>query len=372
MISRRSALRTLTVTVAAAASVAGAAGFTAPVHAGEQGQGPAPHGNGGMNVYVQSNAADGNAVLAFRSDGSEIGAFATGGSGSGAGLGSQGAVTASADGDHLFAVNQGSATVSAFAVRPDGRLRLLDSAETGENPVSVATRGSGVYVVGGDTVTAFRLLGDRLATRGSRPLSSQGSNPAQIGVVPGGRALIVTERNTNTIDVLPLDAFGRPGPATATAATGVTPFGFAFGRGGVAVVSNASAGEAGGSTVTGYEVEHNRVRNTTPAIPTGQSAACWVAVDETGRYAYVANAGSGTMSSLAVQPDGSLKLIDGAAATPGGAPIDAEVGGSVLWVLDSSQGHVSAIPLKDGGSLGSPVVPISGLPASTSGLAVIR
>ncbi|MET9411062.1 hypothetical protein ABZX90_35665 [Streptomyces sp. NPDC002935] len=97
MISRRSTLRTLMGSAAAAASVVGATAFTAPALAADRGQGDERYGNGAATIYVQSNAADGNAVLGFRSDGSPIGSFATGGKGSGAGLGSQGAVTAGAD-----------------------------------------------------------------------------------------------------------------------------------------------------------------------------------------------------------------------------------------------------------------------------------
>src|SRR2546423_5091107 len=61
-------------------------------------------------VYTLSNRAKGNAVLVFRreSDGSlsPAGRFTTGGTGTGAGLGSQGAVVL--HGDRLFAVDAGS------------------------------------------------------------------------------------------------------------------------------------------------------------------------------------------------------------------------------------------------------------------------
>src|SRR5207248_7379662 len=63
-------------------------------------------------VYVMSNAPAGNAVLAFdrAANGalSPAGSYATGGNGTGAGLGSQGALVLSADGRWLLAVNAGS------------------------------------------------------------------------------------------------------------------------------------------------------------------------------------------------------------------------------------------------------------------------
>ena len=60
-------------------------------------------------VYTESNSASGNQVLAFdrAGDGSLTagGLFATGGSGTGAGLGSQGALALTQGGRFLYAVN---------------------------------------------------------------------------------------------------------------------------------------------------------------------------------------------------------------------------------------------------------------------------
>src|SRR5438270_12085354 len=71
-------------------------------------------------VYTSSNAVGGNSVLAFNRapDGSltAAGAVSTGGLGTGAGLGSQGAIALDEDGNRLFVVNAGSNDVSALAV----------------------------------------------------------------------------------------------------------------------------------------------------------------------------------------------------------------------------------------------------------------
>src|SRR5258707_15868288 len=75
-------------------------------------------------VYVMSNAPAGNAVLVFNrtADGAlaPAGSYATGGTGTGAGLGSQGALVVSDDQHWLLAVNAGSNSVSVFEVRHDG------------------------------------------------------------------------------------------------------------------------------------------------------------------------------------------------------------------------------------------------------------
>jgi hypothetical protein len=80
-------------------------------------------------VYVLTNSPAGNAVLLYGrgGDGSltPAGSFATGGVGSGTGLGSQNAVIVSDDHRRLFAVNAGSNTISSFRIRPH-QLRVLD------------------------------------------------------------------------------------------------------------------------------------------------------------------------------------------------------------------------------------------------------
>jgi 6-phosphogluconolactonase len=75
-------------------------------------------------VYTLSNSPAGNAVLAFpRAANGSLGApvpYPTGGNGTGAGLGSQGAVVLSKTRHELFAVNAGSNSVSLFSVTNDG------------------------------------------------------------------------------------------------------------------------------------------------------------------------------------------------------------------------------------------------------------
>ncbi len=74
-------------------------------------------------VYTMSNAPSGNAVLAFEQRSDTLvpaGSFPTQGTGSGGGLGNQGAIVLSDDGETLFAVNAGSDEVSVFQVYDHG------------------------------------------------------------------------------------------------------------------------------------------------------------------------------------------------------------------------------------------------------------
>src|SRR2546428_10575484 len=80
-------------------------------------------GGSAGNVYTETNTASGNAILAYARSASGAlslsATYPTRGLGSGAGLGSQGAVTVSDDGSWLYAVNAGSNDVSAFAIESD-------------------------------------------------------------------------------------------------------------------------------------------------------------------------------------------------------------------------------------------------------------
>ncbi|HEX9389416.1 MAG TPA: beta-propeller fold lactonase family protein, partial [Anaerolineales bacterium] len=102
-------------------------------------------------VYTLTNAASGNEVLVYNrsSDGSLAfqGSYPTDGLGSGAGLGSQSALTLSHNNHWLFAVNAGSNEISSFAVTESG-LELVDVVDSGGTlPVSLTSYKDWLYVL---------------------------------------------------------------------------------------------------------------------------------------------------------------------------------------------------------------------------------
>src|SRR5947209_15705137 len=102
-------------------------------------------------VYTLMNLTSGNAVAVFAraADGtlSAAGSVATGGTGTGAGLGSQGALALSDDGRWLFAVNAGSNDVSVFDVGPVGLALASRTASGGTLPISLTVHGHVLYVL---------------------------------------------------------------------------------------------------------------------------------------------------------------------------------------------------------------------------------
>jgi 6-phosphogluconolactonase len=183
-------------------------------------------------VYVQTNDAAGNEVIAFSrsEDGAlaPLGRYSTGGRGTGSPhLASAGSVVLSDDGRWLLVVNAGSDELSVFAVQPDG-LRLADRAGSGgSKPTSVAVSGALVYVLNNGTpnISGFHLADGKLtALPGSTwPLSSADADPAQVSFTADGRVLIATERGTNAISSYLIDEQGYAQGPTTIKSSGQTP-----------------------------------------------------------------------------------------------------------------------------------------------------
>lgn len=333
-------------------------------------------------VYVLSNAIGGNAVLAFARDaGGGLGApvaYPTGGSGTGGGLGSQGAVIVSDDGRWLFAVDAGSNEIASFRILPH-RLRLVDHVGSGGvRPVSLAFH-DGLLVAlnagGSGNLHAFRVRpsGNLESIAGSdRPLSSGASMAAQVGFTPDGSHLVVTERATNVISTYAVEGETITGP-DAQPSSGTTPFGFGFDRRGTLVVSEAFGGAADASAVSSYRVESDGDLDVVSgSVPTTETSACWIAVSGDDRYAYSANTGSGTITGYAIGADGALTRLpaDGVSAPAGMAPADLDFSadGRYLYVRNGGSSSISVLGWNGDGSL-SPITDVPGLPAGTAGLA---
>ena len=329
-------------------------------------------------VYVLSNSAGANAVLAYdrAADGSlsYSDSYATGGLGLGAGLGSQSAVTLSENGRFLLAVNAGSNSISSFAVAHDG-LELRDVEDSrGIRPTSVAERHGLVYVLNAgvpNSIAGFELdaKGELTPIAGSgRPLAAAQTTPSQIAISPSRDAIVVTERATSSIMTWALDNDGAPGAAQVFASGGNAPFGFAFGHQNTLVVSDAAAPSGASS----YRLHGSDVETITPILPSSRAAACWTVVTKNGKFAYVANGGTGDVTGLAVAANGSISLLDpsGVSATVGGSATDVALSESsqFLFVRNGALAKVDAFAIAADGSL-SHTGSVPGLPATAAGIA---
>jgi 6-phosphogluconolactonase (cycloisomerase 2 family) len=328
-------------------------------------------------VYTLTNAPDTNRVMLLsRNAKGELtasGAFATGGVGTGAGLGSQGALAMSDDGRWLLAVNAGSNELSVFSIQNDA-LVLTDIVPSGGvRPISVTIAHNLVYVLNAgvpENITGFLLTerGELLALPGStQALSGANVGPAQVSFGLRGDVLVVTEKTTNRIDGFAVDDSGRAGPATVTPSSGAVPFGFAISSKGYLFVSEAPA-----SALSSYRLNADGSLNVrTPSLVNHQGAACWVVLSKDEKYAYTANAASDSISGYRIHEDGTVTLLDsnGLTAVAGDSPIDLAVSrnGRFLYSLNAASRTIVELLVREDGSL-TRIGEIGGLPAGAAGL----
>ncbi len=339
----------------------------------------------GGTIYTASNATTGNQILAFDQlkDGSlrAVGTIATGGTGTGSGLGNQSGLALSPDRRLMFAVNAGSNEISTF--RFQNRLPKLVSkvASGGTRPVSITIQGDRLYVVnaGSDDVVGFSVdeWGQlKQLPNSRRALSGTGTGPAQIRFSPDGRFVVVTEKTTNLISTFPVTRGGYLGNRVSNPSSAKTPFGFSFDRQGDLLVSEAAGGPPNISSISSYKLMNNgQLKVITASASTHQLAACWVVVSRNGKYAYTSNTASGTLSGFMINADGSLQAItpDGKTGTvgDGSGPIDLAVSRNGRFVnsLNGGNGSISAFQMVDGGGLKNAFT-LTNVPKSANGLVV--
>jgi 6-phosphogluconolactonase len=334
------------------------------------------------SVYTLSNEASGNRVLAYsRSAAGTLSfraAYATGGNGTGSGLGSQGSVILSGDNGFLLAVNAGSHSVSSFKLA-GGDLQLLSTvASGGTMPISISEHNNLVYVLnagGTGNISGFTLdAGGNLHSlaNSSRPLSSSGAGPAQISFARNGAVVVVTEKMTNKIISYTIKDDGTPGIMHTLTSANATPFGFAVGTDGILYVSEAAGGAPGASTVSSYQVAGDGAISLIEGpVPAGQTAACWVVLTNNEKFVYATNTGSNTVSSFHASGSGMLNVLEAVAAGMDiNVPIDAALSNNskFLYVLNSGSGSITGMAVNHDGSLGF-LQNVGGLPHGDVGLA---
>jgi len=359
--------------------VAALAGAAALAIAGPADAATVPHdfsGGAGRVVLVQTDNTAGNQVVVYDRAGdgtlSRAGAYATGGlggqtAGSAADhLSSQGSLGYDPQEGLVVAVNAGSSTVSVFGIRGD-RLSLHQVIGSGGTfPVSVAVHGDLVYVLNaenGGSVQGYRASFGRLfPIPGSNRLLGLDPTatpqfthtPGQVAFSPDGSKLIVTTKaNGNDIDVFRVGFDGSLSASpVVNSEPGTVPFGVTFDPAGHLVVA-----ETGINAVATYALNPDGTIALIDAVPTGQAATCWVASD--GSLLFASNAGSATESGYSVSAGGQLTLLGQTPADPATIDASATPGGRYLYV-QAGPGIVDEFAVAPAGSLteiGSVTVP---------------
>jgi len=330
--------------------------------------------NGPGAVYTLTNAAGGNAVVAFhRAENgalTPLGSFATGGNGTGGTLDpltSQYAVVVNATHEALFAVDAGSDDITSFRVAPDGALTRVSHVSSGGTlPNSIAVHGNLVYVLnsGDNTVSGFRVGGGAqliALPHTTRALAPGANGAAAIRFTPDGRRLIVAERVSNRLEVFPVRENGRLGDPVVSPGNGSASFGFD-----ITAFNQPIVSETQGSVTSYALASNNTLSPITASISTGGNAPCWVTITADGRFAYATNSASATLAGFAVDAGGHLTSITPNAQSGAGAvPIDLDhVGNRFIYTLEAGTGTIGTFSINADGTLAAHTDVPAGAPAS--------
>jgi hypothetical protein len=276
------------------------------------------------------------------------------------------------DGRLVAVVNNGSNSVALF--RRDGNVLKFDKVvSTTSAPVSVDFGNDHLYVAGATTVDSFVLHQNSVEwLDGTTDLALAGGgvppagSTAQVGVI-GERQLLVTlktDPNPGTVDIIALDR-GRVSESAPTAVSApagtLTPFGFAPYPDGTALITLAHSNQDG----------LFRDGSFTSVIAAGQAASCWMT--RAGKYVFVANTGSRSISRLI--GTGTSVFVDGqiAAQIPTGAPADIDADSGVLGVIDhgAGQSHLSVFTYNRFGELAATGATITVGAPDANGVAIL-
>ena len=318
-------------------------------------------------VFVSTNAVAGNAVVAYdrAANGSlsYAGTFTTGGTGIGGvadPLTSQFALALSDNEQLLVVVNAGSNDISSFAV-DGGDLTLVDRASSGgSRPVSFAVSQGYVYALNlvSNTIGVLAIGNDGSLTPlpgKTKALAAGANGAAEVRVSPNGQWLVVSERVSNRLETFAVRNDGSLGDPVVTPAAGNTAFGFDFTPRGQPIVSEAASGSASSYNV----LADGHLSVVSAAAPTLQRATCWLIVDNSGRFAYTANAASATITGFAIDANGTLTRLTASGVSAdlgaGAGPLDLDMSrnGKFLYVLKNGTGTVGGFEVAGDGSLTS-------------------
>ncbi len=252
-------------------------------------------------------------------------------------------------------------------------LKFEKVVSTTSAPVSVDFGNDHLYVAGATTVDSYVLHQNSvewldgttdlaLAGGGAPPAGST----AQVGVI-GERQLLVTlktDPDPGTVDIIALDR-GRVSGSAPTAVSApdgtLAPFGFATYPDGTALITLAHSNQDG----------LFRDGSFASVIAAGQAASCWMT--RAGKYVFVANTGSRSISRLV--GTGTNVFVDGlvAAQIPTGAPADIDADSGVLGVIDhgAGQSHLSVFTYNRFGELAATGTTITVGVADANGVAIL-
>lgn len=314
------------------------------------------------------------------------------------------AIVVSSDGFFAYVANSRTNNVTAFRVSTEGALLLVPPTPANPNPASVDAAPSALaispdtkhlYVVnsGPDTVTAFNIEVAGALTLLSPPagntksMAVNESNPASIAIPQSGQFLYVANSGSNDVTAFSIGATGlvsRIAPSGANtnpiSTGGTVPKGMAISPSG----SFLYVANSGSDNVTVFQIGANGLltlvapagSNTNP-IPVGGTSPNALLISLDGQFLYAVN-GGGNVSAFTIGSDGLLTLVPSSGgnlnpASAGTNPVALTISpdGQFLYVANQG-GNVSAYTVNTETGALAPLTALVGnpFPAGTTPSAI--
>jgi len=281
-------------------------------------------------LFVLTNNVDSNAVLTYRRSNTDgaltyLSKTYTGGKGTGLPLSSQGPISISNNKKWILAVNAGNNTISAFKITNRGLQLTSTISSNGNKPVSVTCFNNLVYVVNANDngkVSGYNLSDYGILTpieNSVVTLDTTATNPAQISFLNDGKMLALTLKTTNKIIAYNLNDNGTLGEKFSLTSNSPRPYGFAIGQQGNIYVS-----EAVQSALSVYNITPTGITAVAGPLLTNQISACWAATSPNGKYIYIVNANSNSVTGYTINSLTSFTIMqpNGITAMTGIKPLD--------------------------------------------------
>lgn len=345
-------------------------------------------------IYTSSNEAEGNRVIAFdvnKRTGRlvQLGSFDTQGTGTGAPIGNQSALTTDASDRWLFVTNAGDGSITSFRLQPNG-LQFVNKVDSGGfSPISVTVFGTLVYVLNEgsgvenddpkfryDNISGFRFNpgGELVPIKKSTRIidDTQLTAPAQVGFNKSGTVLLITEKATNTLTTFVMQKNGTPAKTPLKRPSAVpTPFGFEFGDRDYVFITEANGGGPG--VTASYRIDRGtgEVSSLVDLVDMG-NATCWTVLSSDQSVGYSVNTGSNSLSLYRINFNGTMEPFfhkPNREIRTGAAPRDAVLTQSnrFLFVLNNGDGTIQGFRVINDGRIIRNGRPIP-VPTSVTGL----
>jgi 6-phosphogluconolactonase (cycloisomerase 2 family) len=233
---------------------------------------------------------------------------------------------------YAYVVNNGSNTVSQYAIDASGLLSPLNvaSVATGNSPQSITVDPSRKYAyvtnLTDNTISQYVIQGDGTLAPNTPATVATGHGPWAVTVSPSGAWAYVANSADNTISQFSINTSGAlVATAMTPVATGIEPWNITLSPNGKYVyVANHGNLPPGGMTISQYAVDAatGALTALNPAtLLTAFPYPGGITVDPTSAYAYLSNINGNTISEYGIGTDGTLSSLNPASVATGTEPV---------------------------------------------------